>query len=457
MNKSTPANNFDVIQKAKYSEGLDNSGQLELGIENVSIGLMGDITDRSNQPLKKFEMQKNKTALQSAQFAKDELIEDIDDPVLKEILESLSLSPQLLKAIGTTKKSQHNQAHIFRNKIEDPHFKKRLKAIVSTISFRDDYSRTLMNALASKYGKFRDELENELSDILKLLLHRQKFNLNRNYSDKGEGSLLCLAEDIRRYSHANAVDTDDDLAVLHHMSMELGGYGVFQISGKYLIIDQHANPLKFKEIQIVDFSSLTPIEKFKNKKILSTYTLKDHSDKLFMIEAIGDLTEDEKQWISPPAIHLVVYSMPDFNNPIAQHACSEPFAVYAAEHHRRVNHRSLLCATEDGVLVYGSLFVADFAYATDILLCTAASVSRVEVDDRLNGVGKSYDRDHYITVVVFDGGRQIAYYGYDSKDKTDYCTIAKVKLSHSNGQWKLSADSIYAKLKLDKNTNLRES
>ena len=159
MNKFKPASN---------SEGLDNRGKLELGIKNVSIaGLKGDMTGRSYQPLIKVEMPKNKTASKSAPFAKDELIEDSQDPVLTEIIDSLNLSPQLLRAIGTTKKSQHNQEHDFRHKIEDSNYQKRNKAIREAISFRDDYSRTLVNALASKYNKFSDELINELPAILK--------------------------------------------------------------------------------------------------------------------------------------------------------------------------------------------------------------------------------------------------------------------------------------------------
>ena len=179
MNIFTPASNLEVgfskvdddpkkIQNAKDSEGLDNRGQLELSIENVSIGgLKGDTTRRSYQPWIKAEMKNFKTALKSATIANDEVIEDSQDPVLREILDSLNLSPQLLRAIGTTKKSQDNQEHDFRHKIEDSNYQKRNKAIREAISFRDDYSRTLVNALASKYNKFSDELINELPAILK--------------------------------------------------------------------------------------------------------------------------------------------------------------------------------------------------------------------------------------------------------------------------------------------------
>ena len=86
MNKFTPSSNLEVgfskvdddqkkIQNTKDSEGLDNRGQLELSIENVSIGgLKGDTTGRSYQPLIKVEKKNFKTAFKSAPIANDEVI-----------------------------------------------------------------------------------------------------------------------------------------------------------------------------------------------------------------------------------------------------------------------------------------------------------------------------------------------------------------------------------------------
>ena len=463
MNKFTPASNFEIgfskvdndepkpIQKAKYSESLENRGQLELDIENVSTGgLIGDRTAMSRQPFKKDDMLKNTTASKNSPFAIQEQIEDSYDPVLREIFDRLSLSPQLLKSIECTKKSQNNQQHQFRPTIEDSNFKKRIKAIFDTISYRDDYSRALVNALASKYDKFSDELINELATILKMLFDSQKDNPGRGYTDRGEGSILSLSEDIRRYSHVNTVDAEDDLAVLHSMSIELGGRGKFQISGKYLIIDRESSQLTFTEIQIADLSSMTLLKIFSKKKTLGTYTLKDHPDKLFMIEAVGELEDDESKWTSLPAVHLAVYDMPDFDKPVSRIACNEPFKRYEkVTDYGWMSMCCLLCATEHGMLVYRHQVLADCAYTTDMLLCTADSISRVEIDTRIDDIGKSYMSSSCPTaIIVFDGGRQIAYGGSSNDDNT-YITIAQVKLSHSEGQWSLSATSISDRLKCD--------
>ena len=260
---------------------------------------------------------------------------------------------------------------------------------------------------------------------------------------------MSLTEDIRRYSHANAVETDDDTTVLHRMSMDLGGYAVYQILDKYLIIDRYINDTSFMETQIADLSSMTPIKIFVNKKILSTYILKDQPDKLFMIEALGDPEYDESKWTCQPAVNLVVYDMANFETPIRREDCIKPFERYNVMDHILMSRCGLLCATEHGMLVYRWRFRVDFAYAADVLLCTADSISRVEIDTVILETGSRYDTRYVTTMIIFDAGRQIAYHGRDINDANYYITIAQVKLSNNEGRWLLYAANITGRLKCD--------
>ena len=213
---------------------------------------------------------------------------------------------------------------------------------------------------------------------------------------------MSLTEDIRRYSHANAVDTDDDTTVLPRISMDLGGYAVYQMLGNYLIIDRYINDTSFMETQIADLNSMTPIKIFVNKKILITYTLKNQPDKLFMIEARGDLEYDENKWTLPPVVSLVIYDMANFETPIRRVDCSKPFERYKVTDHILMSRCGLLCATEHGMLVYRRRFRVDFyAYAADVLLCTDDSVSRVEIDTVILEIGRSYDTRYVTTMIIF--------------------------------------------------------
>ena len=454
LNPMVVPNPNQTTHRAKDSEGLHNRGQLELDSQNVLTGgLEDDSISKTDQIIKRNEKQKTKTVSKNALIVKGELNNDIHDPALKKTLDILSLSPELIRKIGTDEKSQLIQKHIFRDSIEGHNFNKRIKAIFDTVIFRDDYSRTLVYALTSKYDRFTEELINELTVLLQVLLGSKNSKLDRTDADAGKSSILSLTEDIRRYSHANAVIPDDDLTVLHHTPMELAGMSVIQISGKFLIIDQYINFEAFKEIKIADLSSMTPIKIFANRKILSTYTLKDQPDKLFIIEAV--VPENDEQEHRLPVVYLTVYDTSDFDEPIASIDCHEAFSDYDVDDCLKMNHHGRLCATGHGMLVYRCDFDGSYTHHADVVLCTADSIARVEIDTLILDVGRNYNDDYIITMIVFDGGRQIAYYGWNTNNVA-YITIIQVKLSQSEGIWKLSAESISETLTCG-STNIRYS
>ena len=135
LNPMVVPNPNQTTHRAKDSEGLHNRGQLELDSQNVLTGgLEDDSISKTDQIIKRNEKQKTKTVSKNALIVKGELNNDIHDPALKKTLDILSLSPELIRKIGTDEKSQLIQKHIFRDSIEGHNFNKRIKAIFDNVS-----------------------------------------------------------------------------------------------------------------------------------------------------------------------------------------------------------------------------------------------------------------------------------------------------------------------------------